>query len=102
MSAYLIAQVNIINNEAYKEYVKLNSGIIEKFGGKFLVRGGKCENVYGNWPYDRNVIIEFPSYNDAINWYNSDEYKPVKKIREDNAESNVLIIDGIQLICWIT
>lgn len=94
MSAYLIAQVNIINEEPYKVYKKKTSPIVEKYGGKFLTRGGKFEIVLGQWDYKRTVIIEFPSYEEAMNWYSSDEYKPVRKIREDNSEGNAIIIDG--------
>ena len=42
----------------------------------------------------RNVVIKFPSYNIALKWYNSEEYLPVKKIREDNSKGNVIIIEG--------
>ena len=48
MSGYLIAQVNIINEEPYKEYIKKTTPIVEKYDGKFLVRGGKFKNVLGN------------------------------------------------------
>ena len=91
MSAYVIAQVNIINEEPYKEYLKRTTHLVNKYEGEFIVRGGKFENVYGNWNYSRNVIIKFPSYNKAMKWYKSDDYRPVKKIREDNSECNVII-----------
>tara|TARA_Y100000590_G_scaffold468946_1_gene653988 strand:+ start:2194 stop:2481 length:288 start_codon:yes stop_codon:yes gene_type:complete len=94
MSAYVIAQVNIINKEPYKEYLKRTTPLVNKYEGEFIVRGGKFENVYGNWNYSRNVIIKFPSYNKAMKWYKSDDYRPVKKIREDNSECNVIIIEG--------
>ena len=94
MSGYLIAQVNIINEEPYREYIKQTSPIVKKHGGKFLVRGGKFKNVVGKWDYARTIVIKFPSYKTALNWYNSDEYKPVKKIREDNSEGNIIIIEG--------
>ncbi len=94
MSAYLIAQVNIINDEPYQEYKNKTSPIVEKYGGKFLARGGKYENVLGEWNFERTVIIEFPSYEIAMKWYNSEEYLPVRKIREDNSKGNVIIIDG--------
>ena len=80
MSAYLIAQVNIKNEEPYKEYVKQTTPLIEKYNGKFLVRGGKFENVLGKWDYARTVVIEFPSYEILLKWYNSEEYQPIKKI----------------------
>ena len=94
MSGYLIAQVNIINETPYKEYIKQTSPIVKKYEGEFLVRGGKFIKVLGKWDYARTIVIKFPSYETAVNWYNSNEYKPVKKIREDNSKGNVIIIEG--------
>ena len=94
MSAYLIAQVNIVNEEPYKEYVKKTTPLVEKYEGKFIVRGGKFEKLLGEWNYERTVIIEFPSYNHLMNWYASDEYKPVREIREKNSLGNVIAIEG--------
>ena len=94
MAGYLIAQINIINEEPYKEYIKQTLPIVKKYEGEFIVRGGNFKNVLGNWDYARTVIIKFPSYETALNWYHSDEYKPVRKIREENSEGNVIIIEG--------
>ena len=94
MSAYLIGQINIINEEPYKEYVKLTSPIIKKYSGEFLVRGGKFKKMLGKWNYARTVVIKFPSYDNAMDWYNSEEYRPVRKIREDNSQGNIIIIEG--------
>ena len=96
MSAYLIAQIkDIKDNEVYKQYVDKVSPIVEKFGGKFLTRGGEFQTVEGTWEYTRNVLIEFPSYEKAVEWYNSEELKPVKQMRLDNSISNAIIIKGI-------
>ena len=94
MPAYLIAQVNVLNANAYEEYKNKTSPIVDKYGGKFLVRGGKFENVLGKWDYQRTVVIEFDSYKKAMEWYNSEEYRPVREIREKNSEGNVIIIEG--------
>ena len=94
MSGYLIAQINVINEEPYKEYIKQTSPIVKKYKGEFIVRGGRFKNVLGECKYTRTVIIKFPSYETALNWYHSDEYKPVRKIREENSEGNVIIIEG--------
>ena len=48
MSAYLIAQINIINTEPYKEYLKQTTLLVKKYDGEFIVRAGKFENVFGN------------------------------------------------------
>ena len=94
MSSYVIAQVNITNKEQYEQYKIKASPLVKKFRGKFLVRGGKFEKLLGNWDYERTVIIEFPSYEQALKWYNSEEYRLVRKIREKNSLGNVIIIKG--------
>ena len=94
MSSYVIAQVNITNKELYEEYKKNAAPLVTKFGGKFLVRGGKFEKLLGNWDYERRVVIQFPSYEQGLKWYNSEEYKSVRKIRENNSLGNVIIVEG--------
>ena len=94
MSAYLIAQINVTNEDSYKEYLEKVTPTVEKYGGEYIIRAGKFKTVLGNWDYKRNVVIRFPSYDIALKWYDSDEYLPVRKIREDNSRGNVIIIDG--------
>lgn len=94
MSAYLIAQINVTNEESYKEYLTKVTPIVAKYGGSYIVRAGKFKTVLGNWNFERNVVIKFPSYEIALEWYESDEYKPVRKIREDNSIGNVIFIEG--------
>ena len=95
MSAYFIIQINITNPENYKDYIVQVTPIVKKFGGKYIIRGGKSENVEGSWPFERTVVLKFPSYNMVKKWHNSEEYRPIKKIREDNSEGNAIIIDGV-------
>ena len=94
MSGYFIVQMTVTNSEPYEGYKKLAKPIVEKYGGEYLVRGGKNENVEGNWVHQRTVVIKFPTYEMVKNWYNSEEYKPVKKIREKNTVGNAIIIEG--------
>tara|TARA_Y100000590_G_scaffold59729_1_gene63405 strand:+ start:10446 stop:10733 length:288 start_codon:yes stop_codon:yes gene_type:complete len=94
MSAYLIAQINVTDEESYKDYLAKVTDIVHKFGGEYLVRAGKFKTVLGEWNFKRNVVIKFPSYEIAIEWYNSEEYLPVRKIRENNSIGNVIIIEG--------
>ena len=79
----------------FKRLVRSVTPIVEKFGGTYIARGGKSENVEGKWPFERTVVVKFPSYEVVQKWHKSDEYKPIKKIREDNAECNAIIIEGI-------
>ena len=51
--------------------------------------------IEGDWPHKRNIVIKFPSHEKAMEWYNSEEYKPIRQIRHDNAVSNSIIVDGV-------
>lgn len=93
-SGFAIFNIEITNHELYKEYVNKVKPIAEKFGGEYLIRGGENKLVEGNWKYSRTVVIKFPSYKKALEWYNSKEYKPIKQIRLDNSVSNGIIIKG--------
>jgi len=95
MSGYAIAQIEIKNPENYKRYLANVTEIVTKFGGEFLVRGGEFEHVEGEWTNTRNVVIKFPSYERALEWYHSEEYKPIRQIRLDNADTNQIIIKGV-------
>ena len=94
MSGYLIGTIDIKNPEAYKEYLAKVTDIVEKFGGEYLVRAGEYTVMEGKWNYSRNVVIKFPSYEKALEWYNSEEYKPVRQIRLDNSVGNFIIVKG--------
>ena len=95
MSGYAIAQIEVNNPENYKEYLAKVTDIVTKFGGEFLVRGGEFSHVEGEWKNSRNIVIKFPSYEKALEWYNSEEYKPVKPIRLTNSDANAIIIKGV-------
>ena len=94
MKAYVIAQIEITNEDKYKEYLEKVTTIVNKYNGKYIVRAGKYKVLLGNWDYSRTVIVKFQNYEAAINWYNSKEYEPIKKIREENSEGNCIIIEG--------
>ena len=94
MSGFAIFNIEIKKPEEYKEYVDKVKPIAEKYGGEYIVRGGETTIIEGNWTYPRTVVIKFPSYERALEWYNSEEYQPVKQIRLDNAVANGIIIIG--------
>ena len=96
MSAgYVIAQLKVTNQENYKEYVAKVSEVVKKFDGEYLVRYGEHQVVEGEDNFPRIVIIKFPTYEKALEWYNSDEYKPVKDIRLQNSEGSNIIVKGL-------
>ena len=96
MSAgYVIEQLKVSNLENYKEYVAKVSDVVKKFDGEYLVRNGEYKVVEGEDNFPRIVIIKFPSYEKALEWYHSEEYKPVKDIRLANSEGSNIIVKGI-------
>ena len=95
MSGFAIFNIDIKKPEEYKEYVEKVKPIAEKFGGDYIIRGGETKIVEGNWSYPRTVVIKFPSFQRALDWYNSEEYEPIKQIRLDNSVSNGIIIKGV-------
>jgi uncharacterized protein (DUF1330 family) len=67
---YWIARVDVHNDEGYKPYAAANPGIFKKFGGRFVVRGGKFEGIEGK-SRSRNVVIEFADYETALACYHA-------------------------------
>lgn len=90
---YLIGHITVTNPDAYQEYVDRDTPILEGYGGRFIVRGGRSEAPEGPMK-DRHVVIEFPSFEDAKRAYYSEEYQQVLKIRTANADSDIILVEG--------
>ena len=90
---YWIARVDVHNTEAYKNYVAANGAAFARYGGRFLVRGGPFEAVAGT-SRSRNVVLEFPSYQAALDCWNSAEYQAARAKQEGGAELDVIVIEG--------
>ena len=95
MAAYILAEIEIVNAEGYKEYTKVVPGTIAQYGGKFLHRGGGIDVLEGDWPQRRRVIIEFASKERALEWYNSPEYAKPLALRKANSNGRLLLLDGV-------
>jgi uncharacterized protein (DUF1330 family) len=96
MSAYVIADVRVLDPEKYKEYVKQSPISIAAHGGRFLARAGKAEALEGNVTPNRVVILEFPSYERASEWWNSEMYRLPKALRQSASEASFVLVDGVQ------
>lgn len=92
---YVIAQINVTDAEVYPNYVAMVQPIVEKFGGEFLVRGGRSESHEGAPPGDSNVLIRFPSFEAARDWYHSEDYTEAKALRMSVSTSVQTIVEGV-------
>jgi uncharacterized protein (DUF1330 family) len=90
---YWICRVDVSDPEKYKEYIAANAEPLKKFGARFLVRAGRFENPEGSCR-SRNILIEFPSYQAALDCYNSPEYQKAIKLRQPVSTGDIVIIEG--------
>jgi uncharacterized protein (DUF1330 family) len=90
---YWIARVNVSDPERYKAYVAANAGPLKKYGARFLVRSGQFENPEGS-SRTRNVVIEFPSYQAALECYKSAGYQEAVKLRVPVSTVDIVVIEG--------
>jgi uncharacterized protein (DUF1330 family) len=95
MAAYLLVDVDITDPVRYEVYKELAAPTLALYGGKYVARGGAVENLEGAWQPGRIVIVEFPSTEHAKNWWNSDAYKTAKKLRQETARTNMILVEGI-------
>lgn len=91
---YWIARVDINDPENYPQYVETARPAFERFGANFLARGGKTNAIEGPGRA-RNVVIEFPSFQDAVDCYNSPEYQAAAAIRQKVADGEIVIVEGL-------
>jgi len=93
--AYCIVNIlKIHDQETFDEYVVGHIPSIERFGGKFLVKGDRGEVLEGGWESNLIVIHEFPSIGQFKAWYYSDDYRPWKELRQSCADVNVMLTRG--------
>ncbi|HZR01943.1 MAG TPA: DUF1330 domain-containing protein [Burkholderiales bacterium] len=95
MTAYVIADINVSDPGKYDEYRRQVAATIEKFGGRFLVRGGEHETLEGTWQPGRLVLLEFPDMDALQAWYRSPEYAPLIKLRQAASSGDLVAMKGV-------
>lgn len=95
MAAYVIAEVNVTDPKLYDEYRKLVPATLERYGGRFAVRGGAVEPKEGGWAPARFVMVEFPTMELARKWYHSPEYAPALALRHKAANARLILVEGV-------
>ena len=91
---YWIARVDVRDPERYKDYVSTAKPAFERFGANFLARGGQFVELEGK-ARARNVVIEFPSLQAAVDCYNSPEYQAAAKIRQECADAEMVVVESV-------
>ena len=90
---YWIVHVTVTDPDNYPQYVAADTPVLESFGARFLVRGGRSEGPEGP-VRDRHVVVEFDSYEQALACYNSPGYQAAAKLRQAYSDSEIVIVEG--------
>ena len=93
---YIIAQVDVKNETEYAAYRAQVPATVAQYGGEFIARGGKSQGLEGTPPAGRTVILRFPSYERALEWYNSPDYEKPKALRHAASEGRAILVEGLE------
>ena len=95
MAAYLVVDIDVTDPAQFEEYKKLAPAAIDKYGGRYLIRGGAYEAIEGDWKPQRLTVVEFESMEKAKAFYNSPEYQLAIKARKGAATMKMLLVQGV-------
>lgn len=95
MTAYLIVNLKVRDPAAYEEYKAKAPALIARHGGEYIVRGGHCEVLEGDWQPNRLVLFRFPDRNAVLAFMADPEYAPLKALRQRVADTDAVVVDGI-------
>jgi len=92
---YLVVTLELTNPDAYGPYREQVPALIERHGGRYLVRGGAIEALEGTPEFSRVVVVEFPSVDAVKSFYNDSDYQRIIPLRTDNAQGTLIVAEGI-------
>ncbi|PYK34268.1 MAG: DUF1330 domain-containing protein [Verrucomicrobia bacterium] len=95
MPAYVIVDIDIVDPVGYGDYKELAGATVEKYGGKYIARGGRTEVLEGDWHPKRIVVLKFESMRRAKDWLNSEEYREPRKMRHRTAKAKMIVVEGV-------
>ena len=96
MPAYLMVRAKVTDMKRYQEYMKLTPAILEKYGGRFIIRGGEKVIMEGPEVTERMVMVKFDSVDAARRMYDSAEYQAAVKVRQGAAEASFIVMEGLE------
>ena len=91
---FVIAHATVTDAEKWAAYVAKSKIALDKYEGRPIVRGGKCEIIEGNG-VQRNVVLEFPSYDHARGYATSPEYAEAKLLRQGAGHIDITVVEGV-------
>lgn len=96
MSVFIVARIDIHDRSKYAMYESGFMDIFSQYSGRLLAVDEDPQLLEGEWPHTRTVVIEFPTKEDAMAWYGSDEYQALATHRKAASTANIAIINGLK------
>ena len=95
MAAYIIVDIDVHDPAGYEEYKRLAPSSIRRYGGEYLVRGGSVQTLEGEWALKRVVVLEFESAERGRAWWDSQEYRAARDLRQQTARARMILVEGV-------
>jgi uncharacterized protein (DUF1330 family) len=95
MAVYAVVNVRVTDPARYEEYRAEAPATIERYGGRYLARGGAVEVLEGDWDPQRLVVLEFESMERFREWYDSPEYAPLRRLRGEATATQFAVVEGL-------
>jgi uncharacterized protein (DUF1330 family) len=95
MTAYVVAHLRITDPEAFEAYRARVPEVIRRYGGRYLIRGGRVHPLEGEWPVERLVVLQFDSVDAARAFYDSPDYAELIPLRQAGSEGTLAIVEGV-------
>jgi uncharacterized protein (DUF1330 family) len=94
MSVYMIVEITVKNSELYSRYVEQVPQVVDKYGGRYLIRGGRATSLSGNWNPERIILLEFETVEQLQKCFGSPDYREIALLREQSITSKSIIVEG--------
>jgi len=97
MSAYIIVNIEVTDPVPYAEYIQKAPPTIAQYNGRYLARGGPAEKLEGGYEPRRVVVLEFDTFENAKAWWDSEEYRALRDLRQRSATADMILVDGVKV-----
>jgi uncharacterized protein (DUF1330 family) len=94
VTAYVVVEVDVKDPERYADYRSMVPASLALYGGKYIIRGGQVENLEGDWEPQRFVMLQFDSVEQAKRWWDSEEYREARDLRQATSDTKMIVVEG--------
>lgn len=91
---YMIIEIEVVDRDAYADYMARIPEVVAKYGGRYLVRSEAVVPLTGNWQPERLIVLEFPSLDAMTRWSFSPEYLELAPIRLRSTRTRAIAVEG--------